>query len=436
MLRTVKTVPQAPKLEHKKRVAAYARVSSGKDAMLHSLSAQISYYSTLIQNHGEWLYVGVYADEAKTGTKDTREDFQRLISDCHAGKIDMVITKSISRFARNTVTLLQTVREFKAMEVDIYFEEQNIHTMSGDGELMMTILASYAQEESRSASENQKWRVRKSFENGELVNLRFLFGYRISRHSIEIDPDTAPIVREIFDRVIAGESFGGISRDLNKRGIVRVLGGTWSARRVREIVANEKYTGNALLQKRYRNNHIEKKQQRNVGELPMYYAENTHPAIIDMATFEAAQVILQKVAATHEGWQNPKQSEITGKIICPLCGKNYKRNTSNGSVGWNCATYLTEGKKACHGKKIPDATLKEVCTEVLGLKDYDPIAFSERIDHIEVPQDNHLHIFFKDGSMVERTWQDRSRRESWTQEMRMAAAERAKNRWRKMLCQE
>lgn len=138
MPRAITIVPKPPKLEQKKRVAAYARVSSGKDAMLHSLSAQVSYYSDLIQNHDDWLYVGVYADEAKTGTKESRADFQRLIADCRAGKIDMVITKSISRFARNTVTLLQTVRDFKAWEVDIFFEEQNIHTMSGDGELMMT----------------------------------------------------------------------------------------------------------------------------------------------------------------------------------------------------------------------------------------------------------------------------------------------------------
>ena len=146
------------------RVAAYARVSSGKDAMLHSLSAQVSYYSTLIQANSEWTYCGVYADEAKTGTKDSRENFQRMLTDCRNGKIDLVITKSISRFARNTVTLLETVRELKSLGVDVYFEEQNIHTLSADGEMMLTILASYAQEESLSASENQKWRIRKNFE--------------------------------------------------------------------------------------------------------------------------------------------------------------------------------------------------------------------------------------------------------------------------------
>ena len=193
----ITTVSKPPKLERKKRVAAYARVSSGKDAMLHSLSAQVSHYSDLIQRNSDWLYAGVYADEAKTGTKDSRADFQRLIADCHAGKIDMVITKSISRFARNTVTLLQTVRDFKAWEVDIFFEEQNIHTMSADGELMLTILASYAQEESRSASENQKWRIKRNFEEGMPWNGAML-GYRLKDGRYEIVPKEAALVRRII----------------------------------------------------------------------------------------------------------------------------------------------------------------------------------------------------------------------------------------------
>ena len=155
-------IPMQPKAL---RVCAYARVSSGKDAMLHSLSAQVSYYNSLIQSHADWLYCGVFSDEAITGTKSQRDGFQRMLASCRAGEIDLVITKSISRFARNTVTLLQTVRELKSLGVDVFFEEQNIHTMSADGELMLTILASYAQEESLSASENQKWRIRKAFEN-------------------------------------------------------------------------------------------------------------------------------------------------------------------------------------------------------------------------------------------------------------------------------
>jgi len=418
-----------PKLEKRKRVAAYARVSSGKDAMLHSLSAQVSYYSDLIQKHGSWEYIGVYADEAKTGTKDNREEFLRLTSDCRAGLIDLVITKSISRFARNTVTLLETVRDFKALGVDVFFEEQNIHTISSDGELMLSILASYAQEESLSASENQKWRIRKGFENGELLNWRFLFGYHISKDGIEIDEGTAPVVREIFARVIAGENFGAISRDLNTRGITCALGGKWCAQRIRETVGNEKYIGNAMLQKRYRNNHLEKKLCRNTGELPMFYAEETHPAIIDKDTFDAAQSVLLKLREANKDRPRPQKSEFTGKIHCPFCGKNYKRNTTNGSVGWNCSTYLAQGKAFCHGKKIPEDTLRAVCADVLGCGKYSSEAFTEQVERIEVPEGNHLLFVFKDGTIVERIWKDRSRQESWTDDMKAAARQRALEQW-------
>lgn len=261
MKRTVQQIDFAiPAQVKATRVAAYARVSTGKDAMLHSLSAQVSYYSKMIQGHPGWLYCGVYADEALTGTKENRTDFQRLLTDCRAGKIDLVITKSISRFARNTVTLLQTVRELKLLGVDVFFEEQNIHTISADGELMMTILASYAQEESLSASENMKWRYRKGFERGEMMGLRFLFGYDIDKGVVTINQEQARIVQEIFRRYIDGETAGSIAADLNARNIKGALGGAWCPQRIRNIVTNEKYLGNALLQKTFVNNHLEKKQ--------------------------------------------------------------------------------------------------------------------------------------------------------------------------------
>ena len=415
-------------LEHPKRVAAYARVSTGKDAMLHSLSAQVSYYSNEIQKHAGWLYLGVYMDEAQTGTKDSREGFQRLLADCRAGRVDLILTKSISRFARNTVTLLETVRELKAMGVDVFFEEQNIHTLSSEGELMLTILASYAQEESLSASENQKWRIRKGFENGELLNWRFLFGYRIGKNSVELDPDAAPIVREIYDRALSGETFGSICRALNGRGIACALGGKWCTQRIREMLSNEKYTGNAVLQKRFRNNHLEKRLCRNTGELPKFFAEETHPAIIDQSTYDRVQALLLSMSEAAKDRPRPQKSVFTGKINCPFCGKNYKRNTSNGTVGWNCSTYLAEGKAHCHGKKIPEATLEAVCAEALGTDEFSPAAFDAMIDHIDVPEDNHLRFYYIDGRTEERIWTDRSRRESWTDEMKEEAAERMRQR--------
>ena len=159
----IEAKPITPK---RKRVAAYARVSSGKDAMIHSLASQVAYYKRLIQSKHDWNFVGVYADKAATGTKDARDEFQALLKDSRSGKIDMIITKSISRFARNTLTLLEVVRELKDLKVDVYFEEQNIHTLSGEGEMILTFLATFAQEESRSVSENMKWRISKDFKEG------------------------------------------------------------------------------------------------------------------------------------------------------------------------------------------------------------------------------------------------------------------------------
>jgi DNA invertase Pin-like site-specific DNA recombinase len=175
----------------RKRVAAYARISCGKDDMLHYHAAQVSYYSELIQSRPDWEFAGVFADEAETGTKDARPEFRRLIAECQSGQVDMVITKSISRFARNTVTLLETVRNLKEHGIDVYFEEQNIHTESADGELMLTILASYAQEESRSVSENCKWRIRNDFKEGKPSNNIRIYGYDYKKGHLTVIPKEA-----------------------------------------------------------------------------------------------------------------------------------------------------------------------------------------------------------------------------------------------------
>ena len=201
----VTMIATLPKLERKKRVAAYARVSSDKDTMLHSLSAQISYYSRLIQSTDGWEFAGVYADEGITGTKETRDEFNRIVEDAKAGKIDLIITKSISRFARNTVTLLQTARDLKLIGVDIFFEEQNLHSMSNEGEMILTLLASVAQEESRQVSENQKWRIKKDFEQGIVWGGGSgCLGYRIIKRKFVVVPEEAETVKEVYRLYISG----------------------------------------------------------------------------------------------------------------------------------------------------------------------------------------------------------------------------------------
>ena len=428
MSRKITIVSKTPKLERKKRVAAYARVSNGKDAMLHSLSAQVSYYSDLIQNHGDWLYTGVYSDEAKTGTRDSRAGFQSLIADCRAGKIDMVITKSISRFARNTVTLLQTVRDFKAWEVDVYFEEQNIHTMSGDGELMMTILASYAQEESRSASENQKWRIKRSFESGIPWD-RTLMGYRMENEHYVIVPGEAELVRRIYNEYLSGKGYPSIAKMLNDEGIPSRFGGKWNQSSISRILSNYTYTGNLLLQKTFRENHITKRKIFNNGELPKYLAEESHEAIIDEETFQAVQEEKSRRSARFNKKSVPKKTyPFSSFMVCDNCGKNYRRKVTKSGPVWVCNTFNSLGKSACASKQIPEPILHQVTAEVLGKADFTGEQLRSRIQKIVVCNENVLIFCFLDGSEVTRKWKDRSRSESWTDEMKEAARRKALER--------
>ena len=429
MEKQVTRVPVKPTLERLQNVAAYARVSSGKDAMLHSLAAQVSYYSQMIREHPGWRFAGIYADEAMTGTKDTREEFQRLLTDCRAGKIDMVITKSVSRFARNTVTSLETVRELKLLGVDVYFEEQKIHSLSGDGELMLTILSAFAQEESKSASDNQRWRIRKGFEDGELMCLRTMFGYRISKEDgIEIDPEQAQIVREIYARVIRGETLNSIARWLNRNDIHGAYGGKWNTPRLRDLVSNEKYTGNALLQKVYVNNHIEKKRIKNKGEVPQFYATETHPAIIDQTTFDAAQEALARIAAHHPSSGHIEHYAFTGMILCPACGRHFKRTKNHGLSRWACPTFIQEGKEYCHSRKIPEEILMRITSDLFGWNSFDEAEFRSTVDHITAVYPDQLIFHLKDGTERKTEWQLESRSKSWTPEMKAKAAENARRR--------
>ena len=404
-----------PKL---KRVAAYARVSSGKDAMLHSLSAQVSYYSELIQNHSGWQYVGVYADEALTGTKENRENFQRLLADCRDGKVDLIITKSISRFARNTVTLLKTVRELKTMGVDVFFEEQGIHSLSADGELMLTILASYAQEESLSASENQKWRVKQKFLNGEPWH-SVMLGYRAKGGRFVIVPEEAEIVRSIFADYLDGKGVLTIMKRLNESGILTQPGFTWHQASVQRILRNYTYTGNLLLQTKFRENHLSKRTRVNNGELPQYHIQNSHEPIIDMDTFTAVQIEMARRADQFGKPQTTATYPFTGLITCAGCGKHYRRKMKETGPVWICATYNTLGKAACPSKAIPESVLDTIVDEIGGIG---------KITAISAHNNNTLVFTLCSGEQIVKQWQDRSRRESWTPEKREAARQKKKRK--------
>lgn len=415
IVQKVKFPPIQPKL---KRVAAYARVSSGKDAMLHSLAAQVEYYSNYIRRHSGWEYVGVYADEAKTGTKDSREQFQQLLADCKAGKIDHIVTKSISRMARNTVTLLETVRELKAMGISVYFEEQNIDTGTDDGELMLSILASYAQEESLSASENQKWRVRQNFENGQPWR-GFMLGYRYKEGQYIVVPEEAEIVRSIYTDFLDGKGVTAIMKRLNKEGILTQQGFTWHKSAITRVLKNYTYTGNLLLQTKFRENHLTKRTLVNHGQLPQYHATDTHEPIIDINTYNAVQLEMYRRAQKYGKQQTSGKYPFSGMITCALCGKHYRRKVTATGPVWICSTYNTLGKDACPSKAIPESTLMEIAATV---------SATGEITAVTAHNNNTLEFTLADGTVTVKQWQDRSRAASWTAEMRATAREKSRER--------
>ena len=428
LAKTVTPVQPSLKVPPKRiRVAAYARVSSGKDAMLHSLSAQVSYYSEKIQANPGWEYSGVYADEDYTGTKADRPEFQRMITDCRAGKIDMVITKSVSRFARNTLTTLTVVRELKLLGIDCYFEEANIHSMSKDGELMLTILASYAQEESLSVSENCKWKIRHGFQDGK-PTYTTIYGYKMKDGKFMVVPEEAKVVKAIFALFLSGLGRNAIMRRLIADGITTRSGKHFNENTIFEMLQNEKYIGDLLLQKTFVEDHLTKKQLPNRGELPQYYVEDDHEAIIDRDTFAQVQAELERRRIAAPVRSEAKQYPFTGMIVCMNCGRHYKRKITNGKVAWNCMTFLQKGKVFCHAKQIPEDVLYRLSNEVLGLESFDESAFRARIKEIRIPCFNHVDFAFHDGHEVEQIWDDRSRSESWTAEMKAKAADRTRRR--------
>lgn len=406
----------------KKHVAAYARVSCDKDTMLHSLAAQIDYYRKYIIRNPEWTFVGVYADEAKTGTKDAREQFQKLLSDCRSGRIDMVITKSISRFARNTVTLLSAVRELKELGINVFFEDQGIDSIGEDGELMLTLLASQAQEESLSCSENCKWRIRKDFEQGQ-PNTCTMLGYRLMNGEITIVPQEAEIVKEIFGCYLSGWGIQKIANALNKRGVRTEKTLYWHFETIRNILHNEKYMGDLLLQKSLSENHLTKRQIKNEGQLPQYYITDDHEPIVSRKVFVAVQKEAQRRAEKHKGGPGRK-SVFTGRIHCAICGKNYRRKTTSSSTVWCCSTFNTRGKAYCASKVIPEETLKNCIADALGREVFTDDDFTDAVDHIIADSDNRLSLVLTDGTEEEIVWKDRSRSESWTDAMREAARQK------------
>lgn len=396
-------------LQNLKRVAAYTRVSDPKEAMLRSLSAQVSYYSNYIQKRKDWEYAGVYIDKI-TGTKEDRPEFQRLIKDALDGKIDMIIAKSVTRFARNTVTTLETVRKLKEIGVDIYFETENLHSIGPDGEFLLTLIASFAQEQSLSVSENCKWRIRNDFEKGIPNNFK-VYGYS-TKNGVNIISKEAEIIKMIFEDYLSGMGRTKISKKLNELKIKPMYGTLWRESVIASILKNEKYIGDLLLQKSYIKDHLSKKQIKNTGELPQYYVENNHEPIITKEFFEKVQNEINK--RSKKFIKSKGNHLYTGLIKCGICGANFKHKINSKKSIWICNTFNSLGKKYCASHQIPEEILKKLVSET---------AKTPEIERILVPKQGTIIFCLKNGEKVIKTWKNKSRSQSWTPEMKMKARE-------------
>lgn len=415
------------KLEKKKLVCAYARVSSDKDAMLHSLSAQVQYYKDYITSNNDWLFVKVYYDEGISGTKQDRPAFQQMLQDAKDGKIDLIITKSISRFARNTVTLLEAVRKLKKYDVDVYFEEQRIHSISSDGELMLTILASYAQEEARSVSENMKWRVKRNFEEGKPWG-RAPYGYTIENSKFVIVPKEAEAVKLIFKLYLDGIGSYRIKDIMNKSEYPTRNNCLWTETTIRGMLKNYIYTGNAVFQTTYVKNYITKKKAKNNGEKPMYHVEECHDAIISIEDYNKVQkIIKERTEKIHKGI-TPKDNPFKGKLICAHCGCTFRMKKNYKKYVWRCGTYIRLGSKKCLSKQIPNDALQILAKEILGVDELTSEIIDERIEKVIVGDDRLLTFYLKDGNKIDANWMQKSRSESWTEEMKENARRKAVER--------
>ena len=365
-----------------KRVAAYCRVSTDDEEQLTSYTNQKKVYTEMIGANKEWEFAGLYADEGISGTRaDKRPEFQKMIDACLAGKIDYIITKSVSRFARNTVVCLEYVRMLKAQGIGIYFEEQKLDTLKSDSELYLVIYAGFAQSESESISKNVTWSVRKKFEEGQgMFMYKRLLGYRKGEDgNPEIVPIEAKIVTRIFEMYLSGMPLDQISKTLRAE-CIQIPGKEFSFSRnmILNILRNEKYCGDVILQKTVTIDCISKTRKKNEGEAPMYIVENNHPPIISRETFNRVQEELsrrnaikpcsQKTALTASGKYS--KYALTETLICGECGSRYKRVTwtscGRKRIVWRCVNRLDNGKKYCKDSiTVPEEALQHAVVRAL-----------------------------------------------------------------------
>lgn len=422
-----------------KRVAVYARVSREGELKHQSIESQMENLKDYIASNPDWEFAGFYVDEGITGTKLNRPEFNRMMQDARSGNIDIILTKTVSRFGRNTAAVLKTLQELKSLGITVVFDSNNISTDDPNCLIRLQYESIMAEHVAKQNSENMKWAIRNRFEEGIPNNMQ-IYGYRMVNHQLQVMPEEAEIVRIIFELYLAGMGRQAIAKKLNEEKIPSFTGGLWSLTSISHILCNEKYTGDMLLQKWYVPDFITKTAVLNRGDLPQFLVSDSHEAIVDRTTFERVQKEIARRETQFWTCHNNDSSQRGAKLMsqlvrCGHCGKSIYYKLSHGSSKrklWVCKTHIEQGAIYCPIKPIREDILIDTTREVLLtenlIKDSTTLTndLLKQLIQVIIAKDNQeLEYHLMNGKIIAKAWQYESRSKSWTPEMKQKARERA-----------
>lgn len=412
-MKNVRIIPAKPKENKKLKVAAYCRVSTSGPEQLRSLEIQISAYKKMIKSNPNWLFSGVYYDIESGLRRSGRKSLNKLLKKGAEGKIDYIITKSISRVSRDTLEILQIIRFLRERGINMHFENEKLDSIEADKEFEITLRGMLAQDESRNISENIQWGIQRKFEKGDIfTKYKNFMGYTCVNGEIVIVPEQAEVVRKIFGLYLQGLTLGQIKAYLEAQGINTVTGkDIWDTKTIQRMLTNEKYKGDTMLQKTFTEDFMAGKKRRNDGQRNKYYVKDSHPAIVSAEIFDKVQEEMAKrsrLVSNEDGTIEVNGSKYNGKyilgnlLVCGDCGASYRRRTERGKVVWRCATRIEKGKDACaHSPTLDEGWIQDTLSKtVCHSRAYDESIIRSAVDKIQV-FDTFILIYYKNGVNIQ-----------------------------------
>lgn len=395
-MKKIRLVLPPPKEQKKLRVAAYCRVSTKSKAQKESLRNQILYYTERILDNDNWEFAGVYYDFGKSGLrKKGRAGLERMLKQADKGKIDYILTKSVSRVSRDTLELLNIIRFLKERGISMYFENEKLDSLNPVAEAYITLSGAVAQEESRNISENMQWAVTRRFEQGIFTNYKAFMGYQCIEGELVIVPEQAEVVKMIFDFYLTGYTFAQIKAELEKRNIKTATGKSqWDTTTIQKMLKNEKYKGDSLFQKTFTEDYLNGIRKKNIGQRTRYYVKGSHPAIISPEIFDKVQEEMlnrARLIRTANGNQISSGNRYSSKyllsnlLVCGYCGGGFRRRTERGKIVWRCGTRMEKGKAECENSPtLNDQDVREMLGKVVCNGEYDENVVKDRVKRIDV----------------------------------------------------